>query len=170
MIPPPGSLPGRGSSRSAGRPGEAASFRDSAGTRPLIARSDDREPAGDSAVLWNVVAWDSAYTSFSRVKFACPHGESSLAARQAIAPGFRASKGVASGRPRSRELPRDQPSLSEAKGESSRGRGQWHDTRFRLAPQTGHKPRQSARQITFMGTERITCSVATSASSMPSPE
>ena len=60
--------------------------------------------------------------------------------------------------------------LSEAKGESSCGGAQWHDTRFRLAPQPGHKPRQSARQITFMGTERITCSVATSASSIPSPE
>ena len=61
-------------------------------------------------------------------------------------------------------------SLSEAKGESWSGGAQAQSVKFRLAPQTGHKPRHSLLQITFMGIESITCSVATSANSIPSPE
>lgn len=57
-----------------------------------------------------------------------------------------------------------------ANGESPRPFGQLQEVRFRSAPQTGHKPRQSGRQITFIGMDRITCSVTRSASAIPSPE
>lgn len=63
-----------------------------------------------------------------------------------------------------------QSPLSEAKGDSFRGSGQWHFSRFRLAPQTGQSPRHSGPQTIFMGTERMTCSVTTSGNATPSPE
>ena len=46
---------------------------------------------------------------------------------------------------------------------------QRHSSLFRLAPQCGHSPRQSLRQITFMGIARRTCSASTSARNSPSP-
>lgn len=61
-------------------------------------------------------------------------------------------------------------SVRDEKGDSCTGSVHPHASRFRFAPQTGQSPWQSARQTTFIGMERMTCSVTTSARAIPSPE
>jgi len=61
-------------------------------------------------------------------------------------------------------------SSREMKGGLTVGVEQWQSSELRLAPQLGQSPWQSGLQIIFMGTDRITCSVKTSANSTPSPE
>src|SRR2546427_2383961 len=59
--------------------------------------------------------------------------------------------------------------LSDAKGESSCGVAHWQPSRLRLTPQTGQNPRQSGLQTTFIGRDRIICSVTKSIRGIPSP-
>src|ERR1700686_4576499 len=60
-------------------------------------------------------------------------------------------------------------SLSADQRGSSMGSAQEHGSAFRFAPQCGHKPLQSSRQITFTGTASSTCSRKASSSSTPFP-
>src|SRR5579862_989121 len=65
----------------------------------------------------------------------------------------------------------NQSCLRRANGasrESAACASQRHSSVFRLAPQWGQRPRQSLRQIAFIGSARRTCSASTSARKRPS--
>src|SRR3984893_10841658 len=133
-------------------PGGAVSFHDNGGTWRVPERSGSRARGAYSFEHANDVVLGWAY----RLLLICPrtewgilwcfHPDSYCFLNQSC---FRRAKGAVRG--------------------SATWASQRHSSLFRFTPHCGQRPRQSLRQITFIGSARSTCSASTSARKSPSP-